>query len=239
MIKHLIIIGSSYDIGKRIGLHFSDNNIEKFEKQYKKLKQEYNYFISYHLVETDSSDWESVVKKDAFFKNVEIISNINHFSKLLSKNKEINGLDVANYILTKQSCCHTKLEKLVYLCYADYLLSTKTQLFKDKIYSFNYGPVVDSVYKHFKRKYSLEEEQKILSTYHNKFSIRSRIITSDNGIKKICSIDQTLYKYKNFSASELVKLTHSKNSPWSKSAKGKYKIIDDKNILKYHEFETV
>lgn len=238
MIKHLIILGSSYSTGERIGLHYAGTNMAKYEKQYQKLEQKYSYFLSFHLVETPSDSWESVINKDAFFKNVKLIPNTRLFAKLIDKNKEINGLDVANYILTKQPCCHTKLEKLVYLCYADYLVDTNKQLFKDKIYSFTYGPVVHSVYNHFKRQYSLDEEQKILVKYHS-FTIRSRIISSDNGVRKICSIDKTLDKFGKLSAKQLVKLTHSENSPWSKSPKGQYKTINDDTILKYHQYELV
>lgn len=71
--------------------------------------------------------------------------------------------------------------------------------------------------------------------------VRSRIISSKDGMKKLISIDKTLDKYGDLSASELVKLVHSKSSPWSKSCEGELynKEITDDIIIKYHKNEVI
>ena len=68
---------------------------------------------------------------------------------------------------------------------------------------------------------------------------RSRILFAKDGIKKIKSIDNTIKKYGNLSAGELVDVTHKKNTPWDLSGRGKFtdKIITNKIIKKYHCFE--
>ena len=69
---------------------------------------------------------------------------------------------------------------------------------------------------------------------------KSRIIFAEDGTEKIMSIDKSLKKYGSLSASELVDLTHQKETPWSKSFKGtekSYSIISLDTIKRYHKFE--
>lgn len=235
--KHFIITGSSYKQGTRIGLHTtSAKDMENFINLYKAKNSKLP--ISFHTIDTRDKSFESVVIKDAFFKGIKIIPEFEQFFNLLEENEEISGLDVAYYILSQIPCCHTKLEKLVYYTYADYLQQTNKPLFRDTIFAFSYGPVIESVYNKFKRKYDLESTDNIVETY-NKTPIKSRILASDDGVNKLYSIDKTLQKYGNFTASQLVKLTHNKNTPWSKTEIGEYKTISNEDILKYHKFETI
>lgn len=76
------------------------------------------------------------------FPSQEILKNL-HFKK----DRKLKGIDVAKYILSKTPCTQLKLQKLVYLCFADYLCDTGKELFTDKIYAFKYGPVVDLTHK--------------------------------------------------------------------------------------------
>lgn len=106
--------------------------------------------ISTHFVQTDSKSWTSVVEKDYFFRNVEVIEYLEEFIKLIKEDRVLSGLDVAKYILCKVRCTHLKLEKLVYLCFADYLCKYDKELYKDYMYAYKYGPVVKSVYDRYK-----------------------------------------------------------------------------------------
>ncbi len=131
------------------------------------------------------------------------------------------------------------MEKLIYYCYADYLCKYKEKLFDDKIYAFKYGPVIESIYETYKGTEGLS----IIKPVPNKYEmpIRSRIMNSENGIKKINSIDQTLEKYKFFNTKTIIPLTHKCNTPWAVNDKGvkPYKLIDDKDIMKYHKYEEI
>ena len=71
--------------------------------------------------------------------------------------------------------------------------------------------------------------------------IRSRILSSEDGVKKLVSIDKTLEKYKEFSATKLVNLTHQKSTTWSKTGFGLllFKEISDKSIITYHMYEEI
>ena len=72
MIKHFMILSSSYSSGTRIALHYiidEQMNPEMLTAEVKTIKEACGetVSISTHYVETDSADWESVMEKDAFF----------------------------------------------------------------------------------------------------------------------------------------------------------------------------
>lgn len=248
MITHYIIMSSSYSKGKRIAL----SNLVK-EQDYLELKGIIQYItekcgkdvsISTHFVQTDSESWESVVEKDHFFKGVEVIENKEKFIELIKHDRILNGLDVARYILSKIKCTHLKLEKLVYLCFAEYLCKYDKKLYKDAIYAYKYGPIVDSVYEKYKGSGYKEIEQydiDIDTTGIKEMPSKSRILFAEDGIEKIRSIDETLEKYGNLTANQLVDLTHKKLTPWDIAGRGKeqYIVIKNETIKKYHCNECI
>ena len=216
MITHYIIMSSSYTKGKRIALDYLLDEKTEYHKLNKIIKTitdkcGKDVSISTHFVQTDSESWNSVSEKDYFFKDVEVVKNIEDFINLIQQDRILTGLDVAKYILSKVICTHLKLEKLVYLCYAEYLCNFDKDLFVDEIYAYKYGPVIKSVYEKYK-KYRYAEiekpEDKILSEDLLELPSRSRIMFAEDGLEKINSIDSTLKIYGQLSAGELVDLTH-------------------------------
>ena len=251
MIKHCIVMASAYSIGQRIALDYYDKDILKMNV----IQKEIDYIfekcgkdipISTHFIQTESTGWDAVKKADKFFEHTKLIKTKEEFIELLLKDRELKGLDIAKYILTKIPCTHLKLEKLVYMCYADYLCETTEKLFKDTIYAYRLGPVIESVYEKYKKNGSevigtIRDEDNI-KTYDEtskKLPIRSRIISSKDGLKKLHSIDKSLEKYGKYSANELVKITHKKFGPWYNSGGGtkNYSEITDNLIKKYHKYE--
>ncbi len=247
MITHYIIMSSSYSEGKRIALDYAiDDEVEYIQLKtiLSKITEKCgkDVSISTHFVQTDSKNWSSVVEKDYFFKDVKVIDTVGQFIKLINKDRLLIGLDVAKYILSKVKCTHLKLEKLVYLCYADYLCKYDKKLYDDKIYSYKYGPVVKSVYDKYKGlKEIKDDDEDIDATDIFEMPSKSRILFAKDGIDKIKSIDETLEKYSQYSALELVELTHNESTPWYVSGEGKFidKIITDDIIKEYHCNEIV
>lgn len=247
MVTHYIVMSSSYTLGKRIALDYLINKNVDFEKLniiVNKITKECgkDVSISTHFIQTDFDSWKSVCEKDHFFKDVKVISNIEKFIELIQQDRIIIGLDVAKYILCKVSCTHLKLEKLVYLCFADYLCKFNKELYKDDIYAYMYGPVVRSVYEKYKRygyREIEEDSKKLLPDRHYVMSARSRILFAESGIEKINSIDETIRKYGDLSALDLVKLTHRDGTPWALSGRGKIRneIISNDIIKEYHHIE--
>lgn len=245
MFNHCIILGSAYSLKSRIALHYVDINA-------KEMKDKIDYIIhkcgndisiSTHYVMTKENTWRSVVDYDKYFLDVKLISDVEEFANIILCDRDLEGLDVAKYIISKISCTHLKLEKLTYFCYAEYLCKTKKNLFKDKIYAYRLGPVVASVYRKYRKKKfgSIEDNKKLYNDKERRSAIKSRIIASRDGLEKLAIIDNTLEKYQNLSASELVNLTHRNNSPWDMSdwESVHNKEIDDELILKYHKYEII
>ena len=248
MVKHFIVMSSAYSIGKRIALDYSKQD----ELQMDDIKKDIDYIkkecgedvpISTHFIQTEGFGWDKVVELDKFFEKAELIDTKEKFVMILNEDRILNGIDVARYVLTKVPCTHLKLEKIVYMCYAEYLCEFKEKLFNDKIYAYRLGPVIETVYERYKMygsEYIDGEDDKIIyNETDKKMPIRSRILASKDGLKKLISIDKTLEKYIELSSSELVKLTHKKFTPWSLSGEGKLlnNEIDDVLVLKYHKNE--
>lgn len=249
MVKHFIILASAYTIGTRIALDY----VVCDDTQLEQIKRDREYILnicgsdtplSSHFVQAEKEGWESVYRRDKFFEGVKVIANAKEFAEILQKDRVLKGVDVAKYVLTQIPCTHLKLEKLVYLCYADYLCEQGKKLFDDRIYAYKLGPVVETVYKKYKKRFfgeNIEDDKKTYDENSWELPIRSRIISSEDGLNKLASIDKTLNKYGNLSARDLVNLTHREFSPWSKSGKGmkENEIILDVIIKNYHKYEEI
>ncbi len=233
MIRHFLILSSSYSEGKRIAMHYIVD--EKMDAQLlidevRKVKEHCGetVSISTHFIETDSDSWQSVVDKDAFFENVTVVETLFQFINLITNDRLLTGLDVAKYILSTAKMTHLKLEKLVYFCYAEYLCLRHKKLFDDDIFAFRYGPVVESVYKKYKGSRQLDIEK----------PARSRILFAQDGIEKLAVIDDTLRKYGYLSSTALVNITHTSGSPWDMvDSTTDYATIPDEVILAHHKKE--
>lgn len=243
MVKHFIIMSSSYSEGRRIAMHYvvdESMSPEMLSSEVKKIKNHCGetVAISTHFVETGSNSWESVIKTDCFFENVQVVDSLVGFVNLISADRVLNGLDIAKYILANRVCTHLELEKLVYMCYAEYLCATKHKLFEDTIYAFKYGPVVKSVYDEYKGTKNIDEtfsKDHHLAKEYAVMPARSRILFAEDGVSKICSIDATLKKCCKLSVSDLVRITHAPDGPWdSVDNKDRYCEIPDDVILDKH-----
>lgn len=251
MAKHYIIMSSSYTDGARVALDITEEtllNSGAISEIIKAIKASCGEDVplSTHLIETESDDWTSVVLYDPFFEDVECAKSAGEFSERIKKSRDLTGLDVASYILSKIKCTHLSLEKLVYYAYADYLCEYSDRLFDDRIFAFTHGPVVDSVYETYKRSGSqyikpLEfGDDSDVQVGVKELPARSRILFAKDGAQKLRSIDQTIHKYGQYTAGALVDFTHRDGSPWSHVDSSKaYQTISDELITAYHHIECM
>ncbi len=244
MFRHTIFLASAYNIRSRIAMNFVDLTAKEYDSIYKQIidKCGVDINLSVHYIPTDSKTFNSVVKHDPYFKDVKEIKDLNTFIDLIYKDRELKGIDIARYIISKCKCTHLKLEKLTYFCYADYLSETNKSLFVDKIYAYKFGPVVSSVYKAYKKnRLGSEDNRTIYESFANKMARQSRIVAARDGLEKLISINKTIEKYKDYTALELVNLTHKEKSPWSNCGEGKEinKIMSDEVIKKFHKYEEI
>lgn len=244
MIKHCIIMGSSYAQRTRIALDITEEYLldpQVVETLIDSIKKECEWDapLSMHFIQTDSKEWSSVEQFDPFFRGVKPYQDVSEFAEALKRDGTLLGIDIAKYILSIiPFCTHLKLQKLTYLCYADYLCLSGRRLFEDIIYAFDYGPVVKSVYDSFKGSRYIENQEEI-RTKMPELPTRSRILCSDHGLEKLRSIDSTLHRYRSLTSTQLVELTHQEETPWKKSYHGgSYEVIRDDTIKSYHRNET-
>ena len=103
MITHFILMSSSYYIGKRIVLDLTNvKDVQTFRQIIQSVKKECGNDVSIttHIIETDSKKFDSVKKVDRFFNDVYLVKNLNEFIKLVRKDRKLEAMDVAKYILT-------------------------------------------------------------------------------------------------------------------------------------------
>ncbi|WP_412518803.1 Panacea domain-containing protein [Staphylococcus simulans] len=244
MFKHFLLIVPDHRHGRRMGWHkliTSSHDYSDIKSVVKKIAGEAgDTQLASHIIVTDSIEISSIKNKDPFFSDVLFFENEDEFIDSYKNEKELTANDVANYILSiGQDITHLKLQKLLYLCYENVLKRLNFKLFDDYIYAYDYGPVIDSVYHRYKnggkRKLDIEEDNSIYISESDSLITPSlsRILFSKNGINTLKIIDDTLDDYINYSAGELVKITHEKGTAWSNTyiAGKKFNEITDESIL--------
>lgn len=133
-----------------------------------------------------------------------------------------SALDVSRYIINYSNdqdygISNLKLQKILYLVQAYYLIKTGFPCFSDVIEAWDFGPVVPIVYHEYKQygsgdipyisSYIQFDKKNIWQTH--RVNYKDSIIDVDD--KKM--IEAVVDKFKDFSASDLVALTHSQ-APW-------------------------
>jgi uncharacterized phage-associated protein len=245
MFQHIIAISSSYRLGKRIAWHYADAEISQevlrdLSEKTKTLLGRPDYSI--HKLSTDSKEWESVVNKDSFFADFLIYDELDDFLAEIADDKKISALDIAKLVLSIKPMSNLKLQKMIYLIYADYLLSTKKRLFNDKIIAWKYGPVIPEVYEYYKihGREEIEEESDSQVVMLDEITIPvtlAKILQADDDVAILESVKSTFEKFGDKTASQLVSITHKSGSPWDRTIQQHVDEITDDTIREYHHIE--
>lgn len=244
MYKHFIAVTSVYSEGLRIAWHYSekDFNLDTLQEFYKKYRTKHgDTQLGIHRFSTNSSSWQSIIEKDLYFENIKPIKSIDQFIELSLADKDLSAKDVAKYILTVQPMTHLKLQKLLYFAYEEFLKKTGTKLFSDKIFAWDHGPVVQTVYTEYKKFGSkmifqeVEDDKELISCEEKEINPSfMRILSSETGPVAIDVINTKIEEYLEKDAWYLVEKTHEAGTPWSKVYKdglGKNKEIMDETII--------
>lgn len=217
MVNHVILLSSSYSLGKRIALHYtceqssselprSKEFFSQIQKDVDKIKEVCGKDTSLgsHCFKTHSNTWQSVLDNDCYFEGVLVVDNLDEFIALIKADRTASGVDVARYILSKVECTHLQLQNLVYLCYSNYHENKNDTLFQDTFYTNEYGTITESVYNKYKQANSPEVDDTTLleSTQNIHLPLRSRIMFTSNGTSKAISIDKTIAKHSSATAIE-------------------------------------
>jgi len=146
----------------------------------------------------------------------------------------MKAIDVANWYVVKanseqlgnntsEGVSNLKLQKILYFAQAAHLaLNNKKPLFDDDIYAWEFGPVVEDVYKSFK------------------LSKNKPIEKPTNGDYKKISEDVTVFLenvwdvFGKFSAAKLVQMSHD-HKPWKEAYASDNKIITKGAMYDYYK----
>lgn len=245
MFYHFIVIASSYYEGARIGFHkVSDTPVDKnlIDELLTKitLETERSDFGIHSLI-TEEKSWKSVCKKDSFFSDVLVADDLSDFIEFLTKDKNIDAIDIAKFFLSYMSISQLKLQKLVYLAYATHLTRTSKKMFEEEIVAYRYGPVIEEVYDKYKMygREEINDNADVFTLEDIKFpQSLARISLSKDGEEIIESLMLTMDMYGDKTASQLVTITHAENGPWD-NVYQEYQnnILSDELILSKHYYE--
>ena len=124
-----------------------------------------------------------------------------------------------------ETLTHIKIQKLLYYAQGFYLASFGKRLFADKIYAWQHGPVVKSVYSQLK-----EHGNSFITTLPGGFSEYD----FDAEIREF--LEEVYVVYGQFSAVRLRSMTHEAGSPWDQVYQGKSEkdVVIPTNIIKEH-----
>lgn len=141
----------------------------------------------------------------------------------------ITALDVANYILSEAKkegidITPMKLQKLIYILYKEYLKATRKKLFDDVFFVWQYGPVIESVYRVFS-KYKANPIQEFYSEKEGKYTTVDPTMTFRQVFNTVWE------KHKNQDGVYLSNLTHQKDTAWSKARKEGLSVLKTKDIF--------
>ena len=142
----------------------------------------------------------------------------------------VNPLFLANNFIKRSlnekiALTPMKLQKLLYFTYRDYLKKTDGEsLISERFLTWQYGPVLDSVYQAFK-----EYKDKPISSFYScngeAYTVRE---TSDPLLKEV--LDDVWHRGKGFNGIYLSKLTHRQDSAWDKAYQSDAPFLLDDDI---------
>lgn len=136
--------------------------------------------------------------------------------------------DVAEYVITYSEdkdygISNLKLQKILYLIQAYFLMQTKKPCFSEEIEAWDFGPVIPEVYRRYKQFGSTDIQVRCL----NLEKVQKRFRKEDRK-----RIDAVIDKFADFSTANLTILTQNQ-APWNEAFDRKEKVIRCEDILKY------
>ncbi|EIX6391125.1 DUF4065 domain-containing protein [Enterococcus faecalis] len=234
MFRHVIILLNSDKFKSRVAFVKTDEEVIEYHKIKSVIdvvQSMYNEEYVVHRMITNSNSVESISICDPFFKGVEMYTDEEAFTKLLKDNFEesyLDPLDIAEYILSIKGMTHLRLQKILYMIYAECLFEGE-KLFKQNPVAFTYGPVYLSVYHKYKHGNKKVEKANISKITVKSLLDNKKLACLNDAVEKVLSITEGKKD------SEIVSATHVKDSPWALVfEEGKNGIITDDLILSNH-----
>ncbi len=120
-----------------------------------------------------------------------------------------------------------KLQKLMYLLYADYLQNNNAVLFPERFEPWKYGPVLSDVYNAF-RKYGSSPIRKYLIDSDGDYAMVS--LSQNQELKR--SLDRVWELFAGYTGIELSEITHRADGAWMKAVAQCSSVLSDQDIIR-------
>jgi uncharacterized phage-associated protein len=123
-----------------------------------------------------------------------------------------------------------KLLKIMYLIQGHYLAATGKKLFDDPIYAWKYGPVIKSIYDEFKGYGNVALNLVLLNDDY--YQMQAEMAEEELSSTDKYFVDAIYSLYIEFTAAQLINITHAEGSPWHEAYKINFNAphLDVRNI---------
>lgn len=165
-----------------------------------------------------------------------------HIMNTMGLSMSYDGREIANYILDQcekqnRPVTNLALQKILYFCHVWSLINLNRPLIKHNFEAWQYGPVLQYVYREFKQ---FDRQQITSRAFRVNPTSGKREVASYNFQEETAALlEQVVNFYSRMSASDLVNMSHADNGPWEKvwNHEGKTKPgmkIDNTEIVEFY-----
>lgn len=208
MINHYIILADGWSVSSRIALHYTFDGPpdgREFRKDVKRIKDCFerdHANVAIHTIQSLSESWESVVAKDRYFDDVFVIDTVEEFIDILRKDEYPRSDVVSQYILNLTGCDMDRLNMLLYLCDAEYIIGCGHQLFQDRMDVVDGMPRFRMLDKALGRGY-LRMDNGMVRPKASRLPAQARIMSSSDGLGRVSTVRRSVEAYSGMTDAEL------------------------------------
>lgn len=99
------------------------------EKEFNELTKNISLSFSSHIIATKEASFDSLCKKDPYFKQFTSYQNLESFMEKVKEKSLLTDEEVAGYLRTQFNLHAFPLQKVLYYSYSDYLEKNVNRLF--------------------------------------------------------------------------------------------------------------
>ena len=115
-----------------LAYHYASDNVDEVfnqEKEFNELTKNISLSFSSHIIATKEASFDSLCKKDPYFKQFTSYQNLESFMEKVKEKSLLADEEVAGYLRTQFNLHAFPLQKVLYYSYSDYLEKNVNRLF--------------------------------------------------------------------------------------------------------------
>ena len=115
-----------------LAYHYASDNVDEVfnqEKKFNELTKNISLSFSSHIIATKEASFDSLCKKDPYFKQFTSYQNLESFMEKVKEKSLLADEEVAGYLRTQFNLHAFPLQKVLYYSYSDYLEKNVNRLF--------------------------------------------------------------------------------------------------------------